>query len=109
MAIVVAGTILVLVLVAVLVCMRGPMGAAAFTGAIPDSLDEGEKGPGFPIEVFNVLGAGDAFIGSFAHFFASGMEAPEALGQAARYAASSITRRGTQKSYLRAEEFVAWI
>ncbi len=38
------------------------MGAAAFAGAIPDSLDAGETGPGFPIEVFNVLGAGDGFM-----------------------------------------------
>ena len=37
-------------------------GAVAFTGAIPDSLDDGETGPGFPIEVFNVLGAGDGFM-----------------------------------------------
>ncbi|MBA3325331.1 MAG: 5-dehydro-2-deoxygluconokinase, partial [Rhodobacteraceae bacterium] len=43
---------------ATLVCKRGPMGAAAFTGDIPESLDEGERGPGFLIEVFNVLGAG---------------------------------------------------
>ena len=47
---------------ATLVCKRGPMGAAAFTGAIPDALDEGESGPGFAIEVFNVLGAGDGFM-----------------------------------------------
>ncbi len=47
---------------ATLVCKRGPMGAVAFTGAIPDSLDDGEAGPGFPIEVFNVLGAGDGFM-----------------------------------------------
>ena len=47
---------------ATLVCKRGPMGAAAFTGPIPDTLDEGEAGPGFPIEVFNVLGAGDGFM-----------------------------------------------
>ena len=45
---------------ATLVCKRGPMGAVAFTGEIPDSLDDGQTGPGFPIEVFNVLGAGDA-------------------------------------------------
>ena len=32
----------------------------------------------------------------------------ESLTQAARYAASSITRRGTQKSYLTAPEFSAW-
>ena len=47
---------------ATLVCKRGPMGAVAFTGAVPDSLDDGEAGPGFPIEVFNVLGAGDGFL-----------------------------------------------
>jgi 5-dehydro-2-deoxygluconokinase len=46
---------------AVLVCKRGAAGAVAFEGAIPDSLDEGQTGPGFPIEVFNVLGAGDGF------------------------------------------------
>ena len=33
---------------ATLVCKRGPMGAVAFTGAIPDTLDEGERGPGVP-------------------------------------------------------------
>ncbi len=47
---------------ATLVCKRGARGAVAFTGAIPDSLDDGEAGPGFPIEVFNVLGAGDGFM-----------------------------------------------
>jgi 5-dehydro-2-deoxygluconokinase len=31
---------------ATLVCKRGPMGATAFTGAIPDSLDEGAGGAG---------------------------------------------------------------
>ncbi|MEC7670457.1 MAG: 5-dehydro-2-deoxygluconokinase, partial [Pseudomonadota bacterium] len=47
---------------ATLVCKRGADGAVAFTGDIPDSLDDGESGPGFPIEVFNVLGAGDGFM-----------------------------------------------
>ena len=47
---------------AVLVCKRGPMGAVAFEGAIPFSLDDGLSGQGFPIEVFNVLGAGDGFM-----------------------------------------------
>ena len=46
---------------ATLVCKRGARGAVAFEGAIPDSLDDGQTGPGFPIEVFNVLGAGDGF------------------------------------------------
>jgi 5-dehydro-2-deoxygluconokinase len=50
---------------ATIVCKRGPMGCVVFPGAIPDSLDDGVKGPGFPVEVFNVLGAGDAFLSGF--------------------------------------------
>lgn len=50
---------------ALLVVKRGPMGCVAFDRAIPDSLDDGLQGPGFPVEVFNVLGAGDAFMAGF--------------------------------------------
>ncbi len=50
---------------AVIVCKRGPMGCVIFPDAIPDNLEDGIKGPGFPIEVFNVLGAGDAFMSGF--------------------------------------------
>ncbi|MCE3290086.1 MAG: iolC [Caulobacter sp.] len=50
---------------ALLVCKRGADGCSAFPGAIPDSLDQGVVGRGFPIEVFNVLGAGDAFMAGF--------------------------------------------
>lgn len=50
---------------ATLVLKRGPMGCVVFEGPIPASLDEGIKGPGFPVEVYNVLGAGDAFMSGF--------------------------------------------
>ncbi len=50
---------------ATLVLKRGPMGCVVFPDAIPDSLNEGVKGPGFPVEVYNVLGAGDAFMSGF--------------------------------------------
>lgn len=50
---------------ALLVVKRGPMGCVAFGDAIPDSIEDGLKGPGFPVEVFNVLGAGDAFMAGF--------------------------------------------
>ncbi|CAN5123356.1 5-dehydro-2-deoxygluconokinase [soil metagenome] len=50
---------------ALLVCKRGPDGCSAFPGAIPDSLDQGVVGRGFRVEVFNVLGAGDAFMAGF--------------------------------------------
>jgi 5-dehydro-2-deoxygluconokinase len=50
---------------ALIVCKRGPDGCSAFPGAIPDTLDEGVVGAGFNVEVFNVLGAGDAFMSGF--------------------------------------------
>jgi 5-dehydro-2-deoxygluconokinase len=50
---------------ATIVMKRGPMGCAVFPSAIPASIDDGLKGPGFPVEVYNVLGAGDAFMSGF--------------------------------------------
>lgn len=63
-----------------------------------------------PVKVTPVdtTGAGDAFIGSFAHFFAAGRPAAQALTEAAAYAALSITRRGTQASYATPAEFAAF-
>lgn len=50
---------------ALIVCKRGPMGCVVFDGAIPERIEDGIKGPGFPVEVLNVLGAGDAFMSGF--------------------------------------------
>jgi 5-dehydro-2-deoxygluconokinase len=50
---------------ATLVVKRGPMGCVVFDAAIPDDLEKGLKGPGFPVDVYNVLGAGDAFMAGF--------------------------------------------
>ena len=50
---------------AVIVLKRGPMGCVVFDGPIPEKIDDGIIGKGFPIEVYNVLGAGDAFMGGF--------------------------------------------
>jgi 5-dehydro-2-deoxygluconokinase len=50
---------------ALIVCKRGPMGCVVFDGAIPARIEDGIEGPGFPVEVFNVLGAGDAFMSGF--------------------------------------------
>ena len=49
----------------VIVLKRGPMGCVVYPGAIPDTLDGGIVGQGFPIEVYNVLGAGDSFMSGF--------------------------------------------
>lgn len=45
-----------------IVLKRGPMGCIVYDGPIPDDLEQGIVGKGFPIEVYNVLGAGDAFM-----------------------------------------------
>ncbi|GGF25544.1 5-dehydro-2-deoxygluconokinase [Aliidongia dinghuensis] len=48
-----------------IVLKRGPMGCVVFPGAIPERIEDGVTGAGFPIEVYNVLGAGDAFMAGF--------------------------------------------
>ncbi len=50
---------------AVIVLKRGPMGCIVYDGDIPADLEDGIVGKGFPIEVYNVLGAGDAFMSGF--------------------------------------------
>jgi 5-dehydro-2-deoxygluconokinase len=47
---------------AVIVLKRGSEGATIFAGAIPDTFMNAIDCPGFPVEVFNVLGAGDGFM-----------------------------------------------
>jgi ribokinase len=58
-----------------------------------------------PVTPVDTTGAGDAFVGSFAVFHAEGMDLEAALTRAARYAADSVTRRGTQKAYATRAEF----
>jgi len=50
---------------ALIVLKRGADGCVCFEGEIPDDLNHGVSGPGFRIEVFNVLGAGDSFMAGF--------------------------------------------
>ena len=61
-----------------------------------------------PVKVTPVdtTGAGDGFVGAFARYYVDGgggLDAP--LNKAVRYAADSITRRGTQKAYATEAEF----
>jgi 5-dehydro-2-deoxygluconokinase len=89
---------------ATLVCKRGPMGAAAFTGAIPNTLDEGESGPGFPIEVFNVLGAGDGFMSGLLKGWLTYQDWPTALTYANACGAFAVSRHGCTPAYPSWEE-----
>ena len=50
---------------ATVVLKVGAMGAIVFPEAIPENLEDGVRVPGFPVEVFNSVGAGDAFMSGF--------------------------------------------
>lgn len=84
---------------ATLVCKRGASGAVAFEGAIPDSLDDGQAGPGFPIEVFNVLGAGDGFFSGLLKGWLDGEDWPTALKYANACGAFAVSRHGCTPAY----------
>lgn len=84
---------------ATLVCKRGPMGAVAFSGPIPGSLDEGQSGPGFPIEVFNVLGAGDGFMSGLIKGWLDGEPWPVTLTYANACGAFAVSRHGCTPAY----------
>lgn len=61
------------------------------------------------VKAVDTTGAGDAFIGCFAHVLTHGGSIEEALRRANGYAASSVTKRGTQSSYPTADELEAWL
>ncbi|MDX8458378.1 bifunctional 5-dehydro-2-deoxygluconokinase/5-dehydro-2-deoxyphosphogluconate aldolase [Mesorhizobium humile] len=50
---------------ATIVLKRGAKGCIVYDGPISDDLEDGIVGKGFPIEIYNVLGAGDAFMSGF--------------------------------------------
>ena len=50
---------------ATIVLKVGAMGAIVFPDDIPEDLEDGVRVPGFPVEVFNSVGAGDAFMSGF--------------------------------------------
>ena len=84
---------------ATLVCKRGAAGAVAFTANIPDTLDEGQSGPGFPIEVFNVLGAGDGFMSGLVKGWMDDEDWPTALKYANVCGAFAVSRHGCTPAY----------
>lgn len=68
--------------------------------------EEGEFSlPGQRVAALDTTGAGDAFIGCFAHGRVQGMGLREAMQRAVAYSALSVTGRGTQTSYPEAAVF----
>lgn len=79
---------------ATVVCKRGPMGCVIFPDAIPDSIELGIKGPGYPVEVFNVLGAGDAFMSGFLRGWIVGESWQNCASYANACGAFAVSRHG---------------
>ena len=77
---------------ATIVLKRGAMGCIVYDGAIPDDLEDGIVGGGFPIEVYNVLGAGDAFMSGFLRGWLKGEDLATAATWANACGAFAVSR-----------------
>jgi 5-dehydro-2-deoxygluconokinase len=89
---------------AILICKRGAAGAVAITGSVPDSLDDAISGRGFPIEVFNVLGAGDGFMAGLMKGWLDDENWATALEYANACGAFAVSRHGCTPAYPSLEE-----
>jgi 5-dehydro-2-deoxygluconokinase len=76
----------------VIVLKRGPMGCVVYPGAIPEALEKGIAGKGFPIEVYNVLGAGDSFMSGFLRGFLKGEDHATSASWANACGAFAVSR-----------------
>jgi ribokinase len=78
-------------------------------GALAANAAGEEHIPPHPVEPVDTTGAGDAFIGAFAYFLASGRAESEAIARANVYAALSTLSVGTQMSFATKKQFEsAW-
>ena len=78
-------------------------------GSMLVTKDQNQHIPCFDrIKPLDTTGAGDAFIGSFAHFYVASGDLVSSLQKATLYAADSVTKPGTQKSYATLDEFDAF-
>jgi 5-dehydro-2-deoxygluconokinase len=77
-----------------IVLKRGAAGCVVFDAEIPASLDEGIVGPGFPVEVFNVVGAGDGFMSGFLSGWLRGAQWEECCRRGNATGALVVSRHG---------------
>ncbi len=78
---------------ATLVCKRGALGCRVFEGQI-DGWQSGAEGPGFKVDVFNVLGAGDAFMSGLLRGWLGGEDWPISCAYANACGAIAVSRHG---------------
>ena len=78
---------------ATLVCKRGAQGCRVFEGDIKGWVS-GAEGPGFKVEVYNVLGAGDAFMSGLLRGWLGGEDWPTSCAYANACGAFAVSRHG---------------
>jgi ribokinase len=78
------------------------LGAAG--GALIVPAAEVVRIPAPHVDVVDTTGAGDAFVGAFAYAVASDLPLADAVRLACTCASASVTRKGTQSSYLSTDE-----
>ncbi len=89
---------------ALIVLKRGAEGCVAFPGAIPAQVEDGIVSPGFAVEVFNVLGAGDAFMAGFLSCWLRNEPISECCRVANACGAIVVSRHGCAPAMATAEE-----
>jgi 5-dehydro-2-deoxygluconokinase len=77
---------------AVIVCKRGARGCVVFAGGIPATLEEGLVTAGLDVEIYNVLGAGDAFLAGFLSGYLRGAAHEESARRANACGALAVSR-----------------
>ncbi|MCW2307659.1 bifunctional 5-dehydro-2-deoxygluconokinase/5-dehydro-2-deoxyphosphogluconate aldolase [Rhodobium gokarnense] len=89
---------------ALIVLKTGPKGCLVFPGPIPEDLEDGVSSEGFPVEVFNVLGAGDGFMAGFLRGYLRDLPLEECCRIANACGALAVSRHGCAPSYPTWEE-----
>lgn len=79
---------------ATLVVKRGEQGCVVFPAEIPQRLEHGIVAAGFPVEIYNVLGAGDAFMAGLLRGWLRGMNWSESCRIANACGALVVSRHG---------------
>jgi 5-dehydro-2-deoxygluconokinase len=93
-----------------IVVKRGPRGGLVVPGPIPARLEDALGADGFPVEVLNVLGAGDAFLAGFLSGWLREAPLSECLRRGNAAGALVVTRHGcapAMPSAIELEDFLA--
>lgn len=94
---------------AIIVLKRGGRGCVVYDGPIADDLEAGIVGKGFRIEVFNVLGAGDAFLSGFLRGWLTGEDLATSATWANACGAFAVSRLLCSPEYPTWEELAFFL